>query len=74
MRPVFGSSGNGPGRASCLAKGLEEILRQRPAAVGLDIFFPEADRTSPEQIIRFYRQRMGLDIEIAGLPEALFRP
>ncbi len=55
-----------------LAKGLEEILRQRPAAVGLDIFFPEADRTSPEQIIRFYRQRMGLDIEIAGLPEALF--
>ncbi len=55
-----------------LAKGLEEILRQRPAAVGLDIFFPEADRTSPEQIIHFYRQRMGLDIEIAGLPEALF--
>jgi HD-GYP domain-containing protein (c-di-GMP phosphodiesterase class II) len=55
-----------------LAKGVEEILKQRPASVGLDIFFPEPDRTSPHQIIKFYQQRMDLDIWLNGLPSELF--
>ena len=55
-----------------LAKGLEEILNQRPASVGLDIFFPEPDRTSPHQIIKFYQQRMDMDIWLNGLPIELF--
>lgn len=55
-----------------LAKGVEEILKQRPAAVGLDVFFPEPDRTSPHQIIRFYQQRMDLNIWLNGLPSELF--
>lgn len=54
-----------------LAKGVENILNQRPAAVGFDIFFPEADRTSPEQLVKFYRQTVGRDIDLGGIPEAL---
>jgi adenylate cyclase len=55
-----------------IAKGLEEILTQRPAAVGIDIFFPEPDRTSPEELIKFYRQKIGLNATISGLPPELF--
>jgi len=51
-----------------LAKGLEKILGQHPAAVGLDIFFPELDRTSPQQIINFYQQMIGLDVNLQGFP------
>lgn len=54
-----------------LAKGLENILAQRPAAVGIDILFPEPDRTSPKQLRNFYRQRMGLNVQLEGLPQEL---
>ncbi len=54
-----------------LAKGLEEILRQHPAAVGLDIFFPEPDRTSPQQITNFYQQTLGLEIQLNDFPPDL---
>jgi adenylate cyclase len=54
-----------------LAIGLENILKQRPAAVGIDIFFPEPDRTSPVELIKFYRQRIGLDATLNGLPQEL---
>jgi adenylate cyclase len=54
-----------------LAKAVQEILRQRPAVVGLDIFFPEPDRTSPTQIKAFYRQLMGLEIQLTGFPAEL---
>ncbi|WP_321365528.1 CHASE2 domain-containing protein [uncultured Desulfuromusa sp.] len=54
-----------------LAKTLQEILIQQPAAVGLDIFFPEPDRTSPSQIISFYKQLLGLDVQLHGFPVEL---
>ncbi|SEA57381.1 adenylate cyclase [Desulfuromusa kysingii] len=54
-----------------LAKTLQEILRQQPAAVGLDIFFPEPDRTSPSQIISFYKQLLGLNVQLQGFPAEL---
>ena len=54
-----------------LAKVLQEILLQQPAAVGFDIFFPEPDRTSPAQLKTFYRQVLGLDIQLEGFPPEL---
>lgn len=54
-----------------LAKAIEEIQLQRPAAIGLDIFFPEPDRTSPRQILSFYNQMLGLKVGLSGLPEQL---
>lgn len=54
-----------------LAKTLQEILIQQPAAVGLDIFFPEPDRTSPSQIISFYKQMLGLNVQLQGFPAEL---
>jgi adenylate cyclase len=54
-----------------LAQVVEEIVAHRPAAVGLDILFPEPDRTSPNQLKSFYRDRLGLNISISGLPPVL---
>lgn len=54
-----------------LAKSVENILEQRPAAVGIDIIFPEIDRTSPQQLSDFYRRYLGLDINFTGLPPEL---
>lgn len=54
-----------------VAKVLQEILLQQPAAVGLDLFFPELDRTSPTQIKDFYQQLLGLDIQLTGFPPEL---
>ncbi|NPA25939.1 MAG: CHASE2 domain-containing protein [Deltaproteobacteria bacterium] len=54
-----------------LAKILREILTQHPAAVGFDIFFPEADRTSPTQLKDFYRDFLAADLKISGFPQGL---
>ncbi len=54
-----------------LAKVLQEILIQKPAAVGFDIFFPETDRTSPLQLKSFYKKLLGLDITVEGFPPSL---
>ena len=53
------------------AKIVQEILQDRPSALGLDIFFPEADRTSPKEIQAFYKLRMGLDVSLEGFPKQL---
>lgn len=63
--------GQWPWSRLLLAKGLEKTLEQHPAAVGLDIFFPEPDRTSPQQITNFYQQRLGLDVSLQGFPPEL---
>jgi adenylate cyclase len=54
-----------------LARILEKILLQRPAAVGFDILFPEADRTSPVELKKFYRENLALEINIDSLPPEL---
>ena len=53
-----------------LAKILQEILSQKPAAVGFDIFFPEPDRTSPVQLKKFYRRVLGVEVKVDGFPVA----
>ena len=54
-----------------LAKILQEILVQKPAAVGIDIFFPEPDRTSPIQLKNFYKTVLDIDVQMGGFPDRL---
>jgi len=54
-----------------LAKAIEKVFSQHPAAVGLDIFFPEPDRTSPQQISSFYQQMLGLEVPLNDFPQNL---
>ena len=51
-----------------LAKVLQEILVQKPAAVGIDIFFPESDRTSPIHLKNFYKTVLDIDVQMDGFP------
>ncbi|MCZ4281983.1 CHASE2 domain-containing protein [Kiloniella laminariae] len=42
--------GQWPWPRDLLTELIEQIIRQKPKALGIDILFPEADRSSPEQI------------------------
>jgi len=53
------------------AKVIQEILKGQPSALGIDILFPEADRTSPIHLKSFYNTRFNLDVTIEGLPSFL---
>jgi len=44
-----------------LADLLSNIDKHNPAAISLDIIFPEKDRTSPLEISKFYKRFFGLD-------------
>ena len=54
------------------AKLLEQIGTYKPAAIAADIIFPENDRTSPQELIAFYRNYFGLSLHIEGLPDQLY--
>lgn len=54
-----------------LAKIIDAIAEHHPSSIGLDILFPEPDRTSPRHMIDFYQYRLGLDVSISGIPEML---
>ena len=55
-------------RMAALVKTLADA---KPAAIGLDIIFPEPDRTSLNNIQSTYRQDFGLDLTISGFPPEL---
>ena len=54
-----------------MANLLQEISADHPGAIGLDIIFPEKDRTSPKNIASFYRDYFHLEKSIVSLPSAL---
>jgi len=49
------------------AKLLNIINLQYPSAIGVDILFSELDRTSPKNIINFYRDAFGIDVNLNGI-------
>jgi adenylate cyclase len=53
------------------ASVVQEILKAQPSALGIDIFFPESDRTSPVQIKHFYEQALHLSVSLQGVPSSL---
>ena len=54
-----------------IAALIETIARMKPAAIGLDIIFPEPDRTALENIQKAFKDDFGLDIGFTGVPQGL---
>jgi adenylate cyclase len=53
------------------AKLIEKIQQMYPAAIGINLLFSEADRTSPLEIEQFYKAFLGIDLKWGGLPHYL---
>lgn len=53
-----------------VAQVVQEILKSHPASLGIDILFPEVDRTSPIHMQNFYKQMFGVSIDINSFPKA----
>ncbi len=54
-----------------MAQLLEKIASMNPATTSVDIIFPEADRTSPSELEKFYTHFFHLDPELSGVPDTL---
>ena len=54
-----------------IATLVQAIAAAKPQAIGLDIIFPEDDRTSPNSIQKSFKQDFGLDISFATVPAGL---
>lgn len=54
-----------------IAQVVQEILKSHPSSLGIDILFPEHDRTSPIHMQQFYKQMFGVSFDISGFPRAL---
>lgn len=63
--------GQWPWSRVVLATLLSKISASSPSAIGVDIIFPEKDRTSPSELKYFYKNYFGLDINVDGIPEQL---
>ncbi len=54
------------------AKLLEQIGTYRPSAIAADLIFPENDRTSPKEMVRFYDAFFGIQARVEGIPGWLY--
>ncbi|MCK5437002.1 MAG: CHASE2 domain-containing protein [Desulfobulbaceae bacterium] len=54
-----------------IAHLLEKLTDAGAAGIGLDIIFAEPDRTSLKEMQRDLRDELGLELELAGVPDAL---
>ncbi len=61
--------GQWPWNRIIIANLLKQISKANPASIGMDMIFPEKDRTSPKSIINFYKKFFSLDVKIKGLPD-----
>ncbi len=50
---------------------LEKIRRMSPLSVGVDILFPEPDRSSPLHIRQTLKRDLNLDVGFTGVPETI---
>ena len=50
---------------------IDKIDSYNPSAIGLDLIFPEKDRTSPLEINSFYKRYYNIDVKVSGLPDVL---
>jgi HD-GYP domain-containing protein (c-di-GMP phosphodiesterase class II) len=54
-----------------IASLIDRIAAQKPAAIALDILFPEEDRSSLANIQQTYKRDFGIDVSFAGLPDGM---
>jgi len=66
------AAGQWPWPRVILAKLLYNISKSHPVSLGLDVIFPEVDKTSPTNIVDFYKNYFNSDIMIDGLSNKLF--
>ncbi len=50
---------------------IQRVAKAGPAAIGLDILFPEADRSSLENIRQTFKNDFGVDMQFSGVPAGL---
>ena len=50
---------------------IERVAEQQPAAIGLDILFPEPDRSSLDTIRQTFKRDFGVDVAFSGVPNGL---
>ncbi len=55
-----------------IATLLRRIASEQPAAIALDIFFPEPDRSSLNTLRESFRHDFGVDLKISGAPSGLY--
>ncbi len=53
------------------AKLIDAVSHSNPSAVVLDMVFSEKDRSSPDTIETYYKEVLGLNITVSGLPKEL---
>ncbi len=63
--------GQWPWPRMILAQLIDDIDSYKPTAIALDIIFPERDRTSPSEIVSFYKNYLNIDTKITGIPKEL---
>jgi adenylate cyclase len=66
------SLGQWPWSRVILAKLLHSISSANPSSIGLDVIFAEPDKTSPKQMVEFYKNYFSSNITIEGLPTELY--
>lgn len=54
-----------------LADLVTKMSRYNPSAIGLDIIFPEEDRSSPKNISLFYKKYFNIHSDVVSVPEYL---
>lgn len=54
-----------------IAALLQSVAQNSPALIGIDIVFPEPDRTSLDTISRTFNREFGLDLGFTGVPQGL---
>ena len=50
---------------------IEAIAKKKPAAIGVDIIFPEPDRISLDNVQKNFKKDFGIDIAFSGAPPGL---
>lgn len=63
--------GQWPWNRIITAKISQNILLSKPAVLGLDMLLSEKDRTSLEEITKFYKNNLGLIIHTENVPKVL---
>lgn len=63
--------GQWPWSRLVLANLVALVSEQKPTSIGLDIIFPERDKTSPNEIISFYEKYFSIKVRVEGLDPAL---
>ncbi len=64
--------GQWPWSRLILAKLIKNIKEAKPANIGLDIIFPEKDKTSLRQIKEFFKNYFAKNLKISGVDKYLF--